>query len=288
MVLYLLLGGMGMDLNKIMAIEEKIELGFIGLARLEAEDMSNSLEYKDLFKVVEDLIVEEKNLLSGLYPESILELRNKVLKYCKGKGASLALGHLTNSSYLRLLNSLNFLSSSINYEYATYLRSDLNQIIFSFLEYLIHNEAYEEIKRDLVFYKYNLIFMNSFSDEDFFKNKDIETISIESKNYESLDEIGLEFVDKTVFILESKECIDTILEFGEDFKTNSNHYALVVISILEFLARLVLSGEDMLEFLQQDYEFLLSDESVSMDVKNLVNDMLLILEELKSHIDIAR
>lgn len=277
-----------MDLNKIMAIEEKIELGFIGLARLEAEDMSNSLEYKDLFKVVADLIVEEKNLLSGLYPESILELRKKVLKYCKGKDSSLALGHLTNSSYLRLLNSLNFLSSSINYEYATYLRSDLNQIIFSFLEYLIHNEAYEEIKRDLVFYKYNLIFMNSFSDEDFFKNKDIETISIESKNYESLDEIGLEFVDKTVFILESKECIDTILEFGEDFKTNSNHYALVVISILEFLARLVLSGEDMLEFLQQDYEFLLSDESVSMDVKNLVNDMLLILEELKSHIDIAR
>lgn len=177
---------------------------------------------------------------------------------------------------------------SESFDYAAYLCYDLNQIIFSFLECLINNEAYDEIRGDLIFYKYNLIFMNYLSEDDFIKTRNISTISIESKSFKTDSNPDLIFVDKAILVLEGREHVDVIEKHGDNFRENANSFALVLISILELIARLVLSENDILSFLQQDFNYLLESDSVSLEVKNLIGDMISLLEEIKTKIDVAR
>lgn len=210
------------------------------------------------------------------------------MRQCNKQENSLSFGYLSNSIYQRLLNIFNSLLGSESYDYAIYLRYDLNQIIFSFLKCLINNSFYEGIKKDLIFYKYNLMYMNHLSEEDFLQTRDIDTISIESKSFKTDFNPELIFVDKSVLILEGREYADFIEKFGEDFNDNNNHFTLVVISIIELIARLVLSEDEILHYLQQDFNYLLENENISLEVKNLIQDMVMILERLKNHINVAR
>lgn len=277
-----------MELNRIISIEDKIEIGFIALARLEISGLNTSFEYEETIKTIRDLVSEEKRLLASLSPEETFKFRKQVLKFCNRDGLSICLGHMTNASYYRLLNILNTMLGSELFDYATYLRYDLNQIIFSFLTYLINNEVYEEIRNDLIFYKYNLIFMNHLSEEDFLETRNIETISIESKSRKTDYNPDLIFADKSILVLEGREYADSIQEYSESFKDNNNQYTMVVIAIIELIARLVLSEGEILHYLEQDFDFLLKDESVSLEVKNLIQEMISVLEILKSNINIAR
>jgi len=88
-----------MELNRLISIEEKIEVGFIALAKLEASGLSTSFEYEETIKVINDCVREEKKLLASLSYEDILSVRKQILKYCNNKSVSLALGYLTNASY---------------------------------------------------------------------------------------------------------------------------------------------------------------------------------------------
>lgn len=277
-----------MELNKLMSIEEKIEMGFIALAKLEVSGLLSSFEYEETIRTINELIRNESILLKSLSSDDIVRLRNQIGKFCNTRESSFSLGHLANASYHRLLNLLNTLLESKSFDYGAYLRYDLNQIIFSFLECLINNEAYDEIRGDLIFYKYNLIFMNYLSEDDFIKTRNISTISIESKSFKTDSNPDLIFVDKAILVLEGREHVDVIEKYGDDFRENANSFALVLISILELLARLVLSENDILSFLQQDFNYLLESDSVSLEVKNLIGDMISLLEEIKTKIDVAR
>jgi len=210
MVRYMLLGGISMELNKLISIEEEIEIGFIALAKLESSGLQASFEYEETLKVINDLVEKEKKLLETLSSEEVISLRKQVLRVCSNSGTTIALGHLVNASYQRLLSIFNTMLGSEAFDYATYLRYDLNQIIFSFLSYLINNDAYEEIKKDLIFYKYNLIFMNYLSENDFLKTRNISTISIESKSFKTDYAPDLVFVDKSMLILEGREFVSLV------------------------------------------------------------------------------
>ncbi len=277
-----------MELNRLISVEEKIEMGFIALAKLEACGLSASFEYEETIKVINDCVNQEKHLLGSLSSEEILNFRKEILKHCNNRGLSLALGYLTNSCYYRLLNIINSMLGSESYDYAMYLRYDLNQIIFLFLDYLINNDAYEEIRDELILYKYNLIFMNHLSEEDFLQTRNIDIINIESKNFKTDCNPDLIFVDKSLLILEGREHVDTLEKYGDNFKESNNYFALVMISILELIARLVLSEEEILQYLQNDFQYLMEAEGVSLDVKNLIQEMLNILEQLKDRIEVAR
>lgn len=277
-----------MELNRLISIEEKIEMGFIALAKLEAGGLSLSFEYEETIKVINDCVNQEKHLLDSLSSEEILNFRKEILKHCNNRGLSLALGYLTNSCYYRLLNIINSMLGSESYDYAMYLRYDLNQIIFAFLDYLINNPVYNEIRDELILYKYNLIFMNHLSGEDFLVTHNLSTINIESKSFKTGSNPDLIFVDKSIIILEGREHVDTLGEYGDNFRENNSHFALVIVAILELIARLVLSEEEILQYLQEDFNYLLEADEVSVDVKNLIQEMLNILEQLKDDIKPAR
>lgn len=277
-----------MELNRLISVGEKIEMGFIALAKLETNGLSTSFEYEETIKVINDCVNQEKYLLDSLSSEEILNFRKEILKHCNSRELSLALGYLTNSCYYRLLNIINSMLDSESYDYAIYLRYDLNQIIFSFLDYLINNPIYEEIRDELIFYKYNLIFMNRLSEDDFLQTRNIATINIESKSFKVDCNPDLIFVDKSILILEGREHVDTLEKYGDNLGENNNYFALVMISILELIARLVLSEEEILHYIQNDFQYLMEAECVSLDVKNLIQEMLNILEQLKDRIEVAR
>ena len=62
----------------------------------------------------------------------------------------------------------------------------------------------------------------------------------------------------------------------------------MLLSILEKLERLVLSKDEILHYLQQDFNYLLEDDGITLEVKSLIQEMLIILEQLKSNINVAR
>lgn len=277
-----------MKFNELLRIEEKIEASFLNLANLEINGCKESKEYEDLVQVLTDLVEQEKEIIANFTMEEKIILRKQVLKHCKPKNVSLALGYLTNASYLRLLHLLNALMGSDYYFYASYLRYDINQIIFPILAFLIENPYYEAIRKDLILYKYNCIFMNYLSEADFLNQKDPSFIQIESKSFKTEDNFDFIFVDKSMLVLEGKEYTQYLEQLEDDFKENNNEYTLAVISIIELLARLILSDSEVLPFLQPEFDGLLESDENAFELKNLIQELLLILEQLKDQIDIAR
>ena len=130
--------------------------------------------------------------------------------------------------------------------------------------------------------------MSHLSEEDFLVTHNISNINIESKSFKTDCNPDLIFVDKSILILEGREHVDTLEKYGDNLGENNNFFALVMISILELIARLVLSEEEILQYLQNDFQYLMEDEDISLDVKNLIQEMLNILEQLKERIEVAR
>lgn len=128
--------------------------------------------------------------------------------------------------------------------------------------------------------------MNEYSEYDFLETLG-SGLSIESKSHKTSDNWDLVFVDKTVLLLEGRELIQNLLNLGDGFSDDINQCALAVIAIIELLGRLVLSEEDILIFLEEDFNRLFKGES-SLELKNLIQEMLQILDKLKNRITIAK
>jgi len=275
-------------LKQLVKVEEKIETYYIHLAQLEFQGMKESVEYQDYVKLINDLINQEKSLFASLSHEDILSLRKYFQTRCSQIDSPIIIGCLVNSYYFRILQLLNACLGDDSFEYASVLRYDLNQIIFAFLEFLIGNDYYSDIRKDLIFYKYNLIFMNYRSEDDFFVANDISTVSLESKGYRTDDFPASLFVDKAVLVLESTDYISSIMGLGEDFKDNEATYTKGVVSLLEVIARLMLCEKDTLPLIYDDLMALLEDEVLPLSVKALVQEMLEILNQLKTKFQWAR
>ena len=92
----------------------------------------------------------------------------------------------------------------------------------SFLDFIINNPYYSDIRKDLIFYKYNLLFLNSYSEHDFLINRDINTISLETNNCRTEDLASYVFVDKSILVLESIDYFNYLTNASEDFRDYNN------------------------------------------------------------------
>ena len=172
--------------------------------------------------------------------------------------------------------------------YAETLKSDINKIVFSFLSRMINNDYYSDIRKDLIFYKYNLIFLNSTNEYDFLLKNDTNSVSLETNNNRTSDLPSYKYVDKTILILESKNNFEFIIDGNENFKDNNNEYSLMVISVMNVLSRLMLCEEDTLSLIYDELTYLLENDNVYESTKDLVKEMLIILDSVKNNIAWAR
>jgi len=271
-------------------VEEKIEAYYIKLAELEIYNQLDSEEYNYYKQVINDLTKDEMNLLKTLDSKEIYKLLQQVKKdnFNKLNGKAIALGFINNAYYFRIVNLLELMLGDDLISYAETLKSDINKIIFSFLNRMTNNEYYSDIRKDLIFYKYNLIFLNSTNESDFLLENDTTNVSLETNNYRTSELPSYKYVDKTILVLESTDNFNFITSATENFKENNNEYALMVISVMNVLSRLMLCEEDTLSLIYDELTYLLENDNVYESTKDLVKEMLIILDSVKNNIAWAR
>ena len=167
-------------LNKLKQIEERIEECYIHLADLENSDLFDSELYNQYIHMLTNLITKEKELLISLDRKDYYKIKKEIDKdkYFKDSTMPIVLGHFNNAYLVRIENMINALLGDDYLDYASVLNYDINQLLISFLNELINDSYYQDIKEDLIYYKYNLIFNNYRNEEDFFMDKSMEIVNL--------------------------------------------------------------------------------------------------------------
>ena len=272
-------------LKKFYGLEIKIEEIYLCLAELEERGFQGGLDYQYYFKELIDNINKEKKLLVDLGTNYRLSdvkkmvMRNKV----SSKELPISLGYLTDAYNYRILNMLEALDGDDYLDYVGVLKTDISNIILKFLEHLINNPYYEDLKADLVLFKYNLIFMNVDLENDFIMNNLGASLSLKANNYRTLDLPAYKYIDRSILVLESTDYFTRIIEENEDINKSR-----VLIYIINVLARLILCEEDTLALIYSDLTNILEDDEINEDIKKLFQEMSTILENIKSEIVWAR
>lgn len=284
--------------NLIISLEDKLEDAYIALIEAEV----NGLDTEDYHSIIKDLVAKERNYFVNLSDDDVYSFRREVLKKVNKNKPFLSLGHLIDAKYWRLLYFLDDRYGSDFFTYANILRYDMNQIILAILDLLIDNEYYQDIRSDLIYYKFNLIYTNGESETDFFKLEDVLEISdgigsgtpreykIEFKmqDFKNGYADDLIYVDKAILVLEGKELLWNLESLPEDFRDNHHLYVTALISAIEFFARLVLSDEKVCNYLYDDYKRFMEDEFIPCEIKNLVLEIYSFLESIKGRLGYSR
>ena len=270
-------------INILLEIEKRIEDSYLKLQYIEAHKEVEE-DYDYYFKEIKTWCEKEVAMLSTMMENfSLKEIKDALLKKKTSlKEIPISLGYLPDASIYRLLYLVEKMQGDDILDYASILKTDINRILLIFLEHLINNNYYEEIREDLILYKYSIIFMDLDLENDFLLNKLDNNIELQANNYRTFDFPGYIYVDKTILDYESEDYLSFIINH-EDFKQYSSTYALVVISVINVLARFTLCEEETLNLVYDDLKCLLESDT-SRELKDLVNDMYQILKTIKSQI----
>ena len=241
------------------------------------------------FQEIIRLIEKEKQILLKINENySLSAFKAEITKYkASKKEIPLTLGHLIDAEVYRLYHIIDTLTGDDLLDYASTLKTDINRLILDFLDNLISNPYYQDIRNDLILYRYNLIYLDPYLESDFLNDMLSTDVSLEASKYRTPDLPSYIFVDKSLLVLESLDFIEYIRSHDEQ-KENSNTYALIVIAIINILSRLVLCDEQTLDLIYDDLTYLTEDGEISLETKNLINDMQTILKSLQNHIAWSR
>ncbi len=277
-------------LLKLYELEEQIEAYYINLAELENMGYSDSIDYNYNLRTLKDLIEKEKEMiifLNNKFSNAIIKKEINKTKQAE-KPMPISLGHLTQCYHFRLLNILEDINKDDLIYYASVLKSDINKILIAFANNLIGNAAYKNIEEELIFFKYNLIYMDYTLEDKFLKQIPNSEIALEVNNYRTDDMPSYTYVDKTILVLESYDYINYLQSIPNDRDLSLNKESMIIISIIELLARFILCNQETLNLIYPEFKALLESELTSEFVISSINDMQNILRELKEHIGWTR
>lgn len=155
------------------------------------------------------------------------------------------------NAYLFRLNSLfDTLSGDDTIEYVDALNYDIHSIILKCLENIIDNEYYQEIRADLLRFKYDIIFLDYNVESDFLLENDRENVILNSRNFKK-ELPSSKYVDQAILIHESLEDIRYLRALSIGF--NENYYSLSVIYILHILSRIAMCDDELLVYIMDDF-----------------------------------
>ena len=173
-------------------------------------------------------------------------------------------------------------------DYALTLKSDINQLLLSFLNILTESYDYISIREDLIYYKYQLLFVDILLEDNFIMDSFSSKILLKTNNYRTNDMPASYIIDLALLVLEGNNYIQKVIELPDNFQFSPNLYSSAVIDIINVLARLVMCDEHTLYLLENDFNGLLEENIVLDDVKVLIQEMINILQKLNPGIDWAR
>ena len=270
-------------------IEARIENSYIELQDLENRNLRDSEEYQYTLQYLIDYNNKEAKLLAKMVELFRLkDIRKEIGKLqITEREIPITLGHLPDAYVYRLLYLIDKIRGDDVLDYALTLKTDINHILLAFLNELIDNSYYEEIRSDLILYKYNLIYMDLNLEAEFMEGRIDREINLEASNYRTFDFPGYKYVDRSILALESTDYLSYITTH-ENFLNQEWEYASMVIAVVNVLARLILCEQDTLDLVYDDLKNIIEAPEIDVEVKNLINNMYSVLDNIKSHIAWSR
>ena len=267
-------------LGRICSIEEMIEENYLKIFDAEVKQDLSSYDY--YFQNLQNLLVMEENLICSISSYGYIPILKELIKEVKSVEANyFALGHLTNSYFLRLIDITDRYEQDYGLEYIYCLKYDMNKIILCILNGLIDHPYFEDIREDLILYKYNLIFLNRDSEADFIYGQEDKSVELKSKEYRSIDFPSSTYLDLGFLVFFSEQNINRI--YGSSIE-NSWDKMKIVSYVLDILARLTLCSIDNLELIYGEVDALMHSEVINEEVKELFLNLLRIYESVKDNL----
>lgn len=274
------------ELEELLQVEEKLENCYLYLVYLESSGLVKEDEYTMVKQDIEALTKKEMQLLSsptGTYQEMKALLSERM----SSKPMLVNLGYHTEAHLLRLNMMLDLICEDAGVEYANALKYDLHKIILKFLESLLSNSYYEDIRSDLIKAKYDLIFYDYSLEADYLVQDDTLDIKLDSASYkENLP--SHRYIDQVILIDESREIMQSIAYLNSDLLAMHHNYALFILKMIHLLSRLALCDEDMLSPVMEEFNYLIVSEEIDPSIKGIICDMLEIFRQIESSFYFSR
>lgn len=271
-------------LTKLLILEQNLEKLYIALAYLEISGEINSDVYKLNMQKINELTKQEGVLLASLN-DSYNNAKMNVEALLK-KMFDINLGYNDEAYLIRVNKLLESICGDSGIEYADALYYDIHKIILTFLDYMIDKPYYEDIRQDLIFYKYDIIFLDYNIESDFLIQLEENKVSLNSKRLRNSLPCS-KYIEKAILVTDILEYLKQI-ELAFDLNEKNSSYVLVVMRILQIFARISLCDEELLKYVMDDINNLLENDDVNETVKEIIIQVLEMFRQIKDNFYFTR
>ncbi len=248
--------------QKLNEIEKRIRENYLLLIEEEQNpaNFDNDFLLSELSKNIED----ETNFLFTIFKNNdVSKIKKTILKL-----------NMAPIYKMRLLNYLNNYESDDCFIYLDTLKYDVNKIITIFINNILKDNNFFEVRSYLIKYKYQTYYLNQRTEYDFINNNQIT--KIESINYRTKEFNSYIFVDKSYLVLNTYQALDFINENSYNIQ-DREVYAEIILMIMEIIAYLIISDETCLKIINPLVNNFFNDPNLESEIKNIYNYLLSIL-----------
>lgn len=272
-------------INELLVLEAKIINYYFELANIEIKGLDKG-EYNEFFCLLLDVLKEEEILVDILAEFSYKDIVN-YLNLDNVCNLPINLGFNRDAVKIRLKNILDVTFSDEVMQYACSLKYDMDKLALKMLDYLINNDAFMDIREELIYYKYDIIATNYDIQEDFLAH--LKTDEGKLYNHLFIKEFpSLKFVENAVLITPCQESINFLSKSYNEKTFNRLDYFLITRNIINILVIMGVSREGILDKALQDFNNLLIDENLDEKIKEYILDLIEIFRKLENSFYFAR
>jgi len=258
------------------------------LMQYEFNEGIESSNYKSSLAMLCDALSRENSIYLEAQSLGLIdEIRHIVRKETKAL-YNQDISFLNGFSHLHRLNCLiESLVKSDTLDYVYALKYDINRILLSFIEMMITNPYYENVRADLIQYKYSLVAFNIHCENDLINGDDISSLNVLSApNYREKC-YSYQYVDKALIELPYLKAMEYLSELSSEDNLEVKR-ATIIIKIINILARLTLSDEGLVSKYYEDSMTLLDSEMYPEEIVKIAEEMFQIFSKIQSKIGNGR
>ncbi len=258
------------------------------LMQYEFNEGIESSNYKSSLAMLCDALSRENSIYLEAQSLGLIdEIRHIVRKETKAL-YNQDISFLNGFSHLHRLNCLiESLVKSDTLDYVYALKYDINRILLSFIEMMITNPYYENVRADLIQYKYSLVAFNIHCENDLINGDDISSLNVLSApNYREKC-YSYQYVDKALIELPYLKAMEYLSELSSEDNLEVKR-ATIIIKIINILARLTLGDEGLVSKYYEDSMTLLDSEMYPEEIVKIAEEMFQIFSKIQSKIGNGR
>ncbi len=263
-------------LNDVLKLEEDIKNLYLRLIMLELSELKDSEQYRTIMIEINELTKIEELLLIDIQP--FYQAIKKEINKFEVKVMPINLGFNKYAHLIRLNYLLDSIRGDSGVEYAVALYYDINKIILKILDSLINNPYYEELRQDLIYFKYDILYLDYNVENDFLLEIDDTKIALNSSDIRR-DTVCANYIDKAVLISDILEYLKQIELLAN---MDNNKFTLIVVRFVQIVGRVALCNEDLLPMVIDDINDLLENEEIDGNIKEVMYHIIEIFKQIKN------